>query len=68
MKSMNHRISNPQALNEIEKEPAFLRKNVKLQNVLSSGDTNYSRYSLNGDQDKTPGLSKGNKFLHDRPD
>ena len=68
MKSMNHRITNPQVLNEIEKEPAYLRKNVKLQNVLSSGDTNYSRYSLNNDQDKTPGLSKGNKFLHDRPD
>ena len=66
--SLNSRTLNPQALNEMEKEPAYMRKNVKLQNVLSSGDTNYSRYSLNNEQDKTPGLSKGNKFLHDRPD
>jgi cell division protein FtsZ len=68
MKRVNGHFSNPQALNEMEREPAYKRKNVKLENVLASDDTNYSRYSLNSDADKNPAISKNNKFLHDRPD
>lgn len=62
------RISNPQVLNDMEREPAYKRKNVKLSNVLSSDDTNYSRLSLNEDGQQGTDLKNNNKFLHDKAD
>lgn len=62
------RISSPQVLSDMEKEPAYKRKNVKLANVLSSDDTHYSRLSLNDDGQQGPDLRNNNKFLHDKAD
>lgn len=67
MKQMPH-ISSPQVLNDMEREPAYKRKNVKLSNVLSSDDTNYSRLSLNDEGPQGPDLKNNNKFLHDKAD
>lgn len=44
--------------------PAYLRKNVRLQDVPHSAKTNVSRYNLNDDNQ----ILGNNKFLHDNVD
>ena len=45
-------------------EPAFRRKNVKLQKTPHSSERNVSRYNLNDDNQ----ILGNNKFLHDNVD
>lgn len=68
LKQLSYRASNPSMLNDLEKEPAYKRKNVKLENVLSSDQTNYSRFALNDDGNNRPEIRPNNSFLHDRVD
>ncbi len=49
---------------EMEREPAFKRKNVDLKNTPRSEDDEMSRYTL----DEEPKLRKNNPYLHDRAD
>jgi cell division protein FtsZ len=51
-------------IEEMEREPAFKRKNVALKNEESSDDENMSRYTL----DEETKLRRNNPYLHDRAD
>lgn len=51
-------------IEEMEREPAFKRKNVDLKNEESSDDENMSRYTL----DEETKLRRNNPYLHDRAD
>ncbi|MEN7548867.1 cell division protein FtsZ [Rapidithrix thailandica] len=51
-------------LKEIQENPAYLRKGVKLSNLPHSSESNMSRYNL----DEENGLLGNNKFLHDNVD
>jgi len=55
-------------LNDLEKEPAYKRKNVKLENVIPSEQNNYSRFTLSDDNNNRPEIRPNNSFLHDRVD
>ena len=44
--------------------PAYLRRDVKLQNVPHSSESNVSKYNLNDDNE----ILGNNKFLHDNVD
>jgi cell division protein FtsZ len=68
LKQHSYRISNPNVLSEMEKEPAYKRRNIQLDNVLASSETPLSRFTLSEDQDKRPEISPNNKFLHDKVD
>ena len=50
--------------NEPEKEPAFVRRKIRLDNIQHSSDTNISRTSLDNNNE----LRSGNSFLHDNVD
>jgi cell division protein FtsZ len=59
-------------LNELESEPAYLRRNIQLGETKLSSHSNLSRFSLNESEDengnKKTGLSGNNSFLHDNVD
>lgn len=61
------KLSSPQTVIELENQPAYLRKNVRLDNVPDAGEQAISDWtvSLDEDADFRPG---GNSFLHERAD
>ncbi len=61
------KLSSPQTVIELENQPAYLRKNIRLDNVPDAGEQTMSDWtvSLDEDADIRPG---GNSFLHERAD
>jgi len=68
LKALNYRINNTGNIADMEKEPAYKRRNVKLDNVPHSSDNNVSRYTLSSEDDKKTELRQNNSFLHDNVD
>lgn len=68
LKSLSFRIGNAANITDMEKEPAYKRRNVKLNNVPHSSDNNVSRYTLSSEDDKKAELRQNNSFLHDNVD
>jgi cell division protein FtsZ len=67
LREMSLKIRTASGLAEIEKEPAYMRKNVVLSNVTPSSETDISKYSLGQDEDNKSEL-KSNSYLHDNVD
>jgi len=55
-------------IDEIENEPAYKRKNLKIDQPVYSQDSKVSRYSLEDDDDFTIRLNTNNSYLHDNVD
>ena len=68
LKDLSMKIKTSQGVTELEKEPAYVRKNIVLSNVASSAESQVSRYSLTEDDDKNVELKQNNSFLHDNVD
>ncbi len=68
LKSLSFRIGNSSNIVDMEKEPAYKRRNVKLDNVPHSSENNVSRYTLSSEDDKKAELRQNNSFLHDNVD
>ena len=69
LKNLNITINNPQGLRDLEKEPAYIRRNKKLDDVPHSSEKQISRLSLF--EDLASGKSEiktNNSFLHDNVD
>jgi cell division protein FtsZ len=66
------RLRTPNGLAEMEREPAFKRKNVMLEDSPHSTDSNVSRFTLTETTSETGerqvGLRRNNPFLHDNVD
>lgn len=60
------KLSNPQNVIELENEPAYLRRSVKLDDVPHSAEHAYSKWTI-GDDDE-PQFREGNSYLHDNVD
>jgi cell division protein FtsZ len=60
------KLSNPQAIIELENEPAYLRRGVNLDNVPDSKEGPHSTWSINDDDELE--VRGGNSFLHDNVD
>lgn len=67
LKEMSYRMNTPNGINDLEKEPAYKRRNIKLDDIPSSVSPSISKYSLSEDQDKKVEI-RPNNFLHDRVD
>jgi cell division protein FtsZ len=67
LKSLNYRLGNGN-VSDLEREPAYKRKNVKLENTQHSSESNVSRYTLSAEDDKKPQIRSNNSFLHDNVD
>jgi cell division protein FtsZ len=67
----NVRLNDPNYINEMEKTPAFLRKNKKFEQITHSSQSHLSRYTLTDTFEDENGLTIGlkeNSFLSDKPD
>lgn len=61
------KLSNPQAVNELENVPAYLRKGINLEDVPGSDEIEYSKWTIS-ESESEPQLREGNSFLHDNVD
>jgi len=70
MKQFNYKFSNKlnQNIDEIEKEPAYKRMGVELDETTLSSETNQSRTVLGVDENDDLQLRSNNSFLHDNVD
>lgn len=69
LRSLNMLINSPADINELEREPAYKRRNVSLEDVPHSSESNVSKYSLfEEEKNKTEIKQKPNPYLHDNLD
>lgn len=66
LKSMSIKLGNGN-LEELEKVPAYLRRNVDLEETPDAREINVSKYNI-VDGENGPELKKNNSFLHDNVD
>jgi cell division protein FtsZ len=66
LKNLSFKLNNPAAINEMEKEPAYMRRGINLKDVAHSSESNLSPYYVENsdDPDKLPELKRNNSFLH----
>jgi cell division protein FtsZ len=62
------KLQKPDGLLEFENEPAFVRRNIHLQQQSPSTQDNISRFGVSTDANGQPTLRNGNNFLHDNVD
>ncbi len=72
MRELSLKLRTPNGLNDLEREPAYKRKNVALSDAVPSSESNISRYSLSEETDENGErrveLKRNNPFLHDNVD
>ncbi len=72
MREMNSKLRTPSGLAEMEREPAYKRRNVQLGETPHSTESNVSRYTLtegvNESGERQVELRRNNPFLHDNVD
>lgn len=62
------KLKKPEGLSELEKEPAFKRRSVELEDVPHSSESQVSRFGLFAEDNGAVGLKGDNSFLHDNVD
>jgi cell division protein FtsZ len=68
LKELSLKIKSPSGVNDLEKEPAYRRRNIKLDSTPHSSENTVSRYTLSEDDDKKTEIKPNNSFLHDNVD
>ncbi len=72
LRDISERIKSPEGLNQLEKEPAYKRRNIQLDIVPHSSESEVSRYTLTDEKDdegnNRSGLRPNNPYLHDNVD
>jgi len=61
-------LKSAEGLNELEKEPAFKRRKINLEDEPHSSEDNISRYEVSDDDKNNTTLRGTNSFLHDNVD
>lgn len=68
----SQKLKTVSGLSEMESEPAYKRRQIRLEDVPHSSESNVSKFTLGDVQDeegnKRTGLSDNNSFLHDNVD
>lgn len=67
LKELSMRLRTPNGVNDLEAEPAYLRKKQALDNTPHSSESQVSRYTVNEDNG-SPQIRPNNPFLHDNVD
>lgn len=69
LKELTLKMKTPDGLAQLEKESAWARKNIQLDNTATpSKDSQVSRYTLSEGDDKKIEIRPNNSFLHDNVD
>ena len=68
LKDLSMKLRTTNGLQELENEPAYKRKQMQLQQVPHSSESQVSRFTLSSDDDGTTEIRPNNSFLHDNVD
>jgi cell division protein FtsZ len=68
LKNLNVTINSPGGIRDLEKEPAYKRRNKKLNDVPHSSESQVSRLTLFEDPANKTSIRTNNSFLHDNVD
>ena len=68
LKELSVKIRTPQEIDEMERTPAYIRRNIDLQEVKHSSETEAPKYSLGEDDDNKGEIKSNNSFLHKNVD
>lgn len=68
IKELGMKMKTPSGINDLEKEPAYKRRQINLDEVPHSSENNISRFTLSEDEEGKPKLNDDNSFLHDNVD
>ena len=72
IKELTLKLSTPAGLTELENEPAFRRRNLKLEDTPHSSESNVSKFTISEEKDdngkRIINLRDNNSFLHDNVD
>jgi cell division protein FtsZ len=72
LKSLSSRLKTPNGIVEMENEPAYVRRQIKLSDLPHSSESQVSRFTLTETEDengnKKTELKQNNSFLHDNVD
>ncbi|MEM7575074.1 MAG: cell division protein FtsZ [Bacteroidota bacterium] len=60
------KLNNPKVINELENEPAYLRRRIQLDDLPDPADQELSRWSVT--EDELAPLRRDNSYLHDNVD
>ena len=67
LRAQQVKLNSPKAINELESEPAYLRRGIKLDDIpQSNAQPVHSRWTISEEEDSE--LSSGNSYLHDNVD
>ena len=67
IKEFTSRLKRAEGIQEFENEPAYVRRNIKLDDSKASEENNVGQFELGEDEDGKPKLGR-NSFLHDNVD
>ena len=67
LKELSMRLRTPNGVNDLEQEPAYLRKKQAMDNTPHSSESQVSRYTITEDNGH-PQIRPNNPFLHDYVD
>ncbi|GAB5417723.1 MAG: hypothetical protein Crog4KO_27090 [Crocinitomicaceae bacterium] len=62
------RLKKTDGIQDLENEPAYVRRNVQLDESVPSEESNKSRFSVSKKDDDGSSLNSNNSFLHDNVD
>lgn len=71
LRNLNDKLNHPEGMMDMEKEPAYVRKGAKLDDVPHSSESQVSKFSLfenTDDVEKKTEIKTNNSFLHDNVD
>jgi len=68
LKDLSMKLRTSNGLQELENEPAYKRKQMQLQQVQHSSESQVSRFTLSNDEDGSAEIRPNNSFLHDNVD
>lgn len=68
LKELNETANKENGIEQLEGEPAYKRKGIRLEEVSHSSEVEISRTSLVDEPNKKPELKSNNSFLHDNVD
>jgi len=69
LRNLSLKLSTPRNITEMEKEPAYKRRQVEFTDAVPSDESHHSNYSVSTDEEDQSGkLNTNNKYLHNPPD
>ncbi len=68
IQSYTSKLKSSAGISDLEKEPAYKRKNINLTDTPHSSEESMSKFTLGEDGENGSGLKENNSFLHDNVD